>query len=70
MGKKAPLAAKIKMEMEVQGRTPEYVAASAGMSRNTFFRRMKEPDNLTFGEYKAICKALRLDIKENVRYVL
>ena len=70
MEKKAPLAAKIKMEMEVQGRSPDYVAASAGMSRNTFFRRMKEPDSLTFGEYKAICKALKLDFRENVRYLL
>ena len=70
MEKKAPLAAKIKMEMEVQGRSPDYVAASAGMSRNTFFRRMKEPDSLTFGEYKAIYKALKLDFRENVRYVL
>lgn len=67
---KAPFAARIKAEMEMQGRSPDYVAASAGMSRNTFFRRMQEPDTLTFREYKAICKALKIDFKENVRYVL
>ena len=64
MAGKPPLAAKIAMEMAIQGRKPKYIAAMFGKCEATFYERMKDPLNLTLKEFLAICKTLKMDDKE------
>lgn len=59
----------IKSNMERYGITCEILMKRAGVSKSTHYKRVRDPDTMTLGEFKEYIKALRIT-DEDLLYAL
>lgn len=54
----------IRKYLSMRGATVEDLATSARVGETTMYRRMREPDELTLGELRAIVRKLQIPVDE------
>lgn len=67
-----PLAAKIKQEMAVQGKSIDLLADRLNLSTSTLYKRLAHPGLFTVAELVMICRVLNMRphevVKDYVRF--